>query len=186
MSTARLSLKVRLLIAEMIETLLYGCATWTLNATHHSELRKAHLQRVLDFQRRADHANLSHAKALKKTKGEIIEERTIRKWRLFFVEAMVRPKMGRLLCWMFAQIAVGKSRDQVVHGTTGWWWWLQNPEGRPRRFSIHRWSDGRFPTAVWRGNRTMSPCSEEGGQVVSGDPRSSRTVYGQVARRGGR
>ena len=33
-ATARLSLKVRRLNAEMIETLLYGCVTWTLNAPH--------------------------------------------------------------------------------------------------------------------------------------------------------
>ena len=42
MRTARLSLTVRLLKAEVIETLLCGCVTWTLNATHYDELRKAH------------------------------------------------------------------------------------------------------------------------------------------------
>ena len=33
-ATAPLSLKVRMLKAEVIETLLYGCATWTLRAEH--------------------------------------------------------------------------------------------------------------------------------------------------------
>ena len=47
----------------------------TLNSTHCDELRKAHLEvlrRVLGFQRRADYTNLYYAKALKKTKCEII------------------------------------------------------------------------------------------------------------------
>ena len=89
MATARLSLKVHLLKAEVIETLLYGCVTWTLNATHYEELRKAHLEvlrRVLGFQRRADHTNLSYANALKKARCKRIET-TIRKRRLFFAGA---------------------------------------------------------------------------------------------------
>ena len=52
MTTARLSLKVRLQQVEVIETVLYGCATWTLNVAHYDELRKVHLdvlQRVLGF-----------------------------------------------------------------------------------------------------------------------------------------
>ena len=38
-TTARLSLKVRPLKAGVIETLLYGCVTWTVNATHCDHLR---------------------------------------------------------------------------------------------------------------------------------------------------
>lgn len=48
----------------MIETLLYGCVTWTLNAIQYGELHQAHLEvlrLVSGFQRRADNANLSYA-----------------------------------------------------------------------------------------------------------------------------
>ena len=54
-TTAPLSLKVRMLKAEIIETLLYGCVTWTLSAQHFARLRSAHHQvllRVIGFQRR--------------------------------------------------------------------------------------------------------------------------------------
>ena len=40
MTTAPLSLKVRMLKAEVIETLLYECVRWTLNAIHNDKLRK--------------------------------------------------------------------------------------------------------------------------------------------------
>ena len=91
MLTARLNLKVRLLKTDLIKTLLYGRVTWTLNMTHLNELRKAHLEalrRVLGFQRRAHHTNLSYAKGHNKTKCESdhpeIEE-------LFFPLAMGFP-----------------------------------------------------------------------------------------------
>ena len=69
--TAPLSLKVRMLMAEVIETLLYGCVTWTLSAQHFARLRSAHHQyllRVIGFQRRqnTDYTTLSYAKTLKK------------------------------------------------------------------------------------------------------------------------
>ena len=61
MPTARLSLKIRLLKTKAIEALMYGCVTWTLNATHYDELGKARLEvlrRLPGFQRRADHTSL--------------------------------------------------------------------------------------------------------------------------------
>ena len=54
-----------------METLLYGCVTWTLGQEHFAELRTAHhkLYRwIFGFQRlqRTNHL-MSYAKALKKT-----------------------------------------------------------------------------------------------------------------------
>ena len=65
--TAPISLKVRMLKAEVIETLLYGCITWTLGAEHFAKLRTVHHQvllRVISFQRRqrTDYTTLSYAK----------------------------------------------------------------------------------------------------------------------------
>ena len=76
-----------MLKAEVIETAVRVCVTWTLSAQHFARLRSAHqvLLRVIGFQRRqrTDYTTLSYAKALKKTRCESIET-TIRKRRLFF------------------------------------------------------------------------------------------------------
>ena len=69
MQIARLSLNTGLLKTEVIETLLYGCVTWTLIATQYDELREVHLEvlpRILGFQRHAENTNLSYAKALRR------------------------------------------------------------------------------------------------------------------------
>ena len=68
-TTAPLSLKARMLKAEVIETLLCGCVTWTLSAQRFARLRSAHhrvLLRVVGFQRRQrpDYTTLSYAKAV--------------------------------------------------------------------------------------------------------------------------
>ena len=42
MEAAPFALKLRMLKAEVMETLLYGCATWTLSNEHLAELRTAH------------------------------------------------------------------------------------------------------------------------------------------------
>ena len=42
MKAARLTLKVLLLKAEVMETLPYGCATWALGKEHKSEMRIPH------------------------------------------------------------------------------------------------------------------------------------------------
>ena len=70
--TTPLSLKVRMLNAEVMETLLHWCVTWTLSAQHLARLHSAHhraLLRVIGFQRRqrTDYTTLPYPKALKKT-----------------------------------------------------------------------------------------------------------------------
>ena len=76
--TAPTSVKDRMLKAEVMETLLYGCVTWTLGAELFAKLRTVHhrvLMKVVGFQRRqhADYTILSYAKALQKTRCESIE-----------------------------------------------------------------------------------------------------------------
>ena len=39
---APLELKIRMLKAEVIETMLYGCVTWSSRASHYDTLRRAH------------------------------------------------------------------------------------------------------------------------------------------------
>ena len=85
-----------MLKAEVIETRLYGCVTWTLGTEHFAKLRTVHDQdlvplQVIGFQRRqrADYTTLSYTKALKKTRCKSIET-TIRKLRSFFAGAVAR------------------------------------------------------------------------------------------------
>ena len=77
MEAALFTLKVRMLKAEVMETLLYGCVTWTLGKGHSPELRTAHhrfLLQIIGFQRRqrTDYL-MSYAKALKKAQCESVE-----------------------------------------------------------------------------------------------------------------
>ena len=130
-----------------METLLRGCVTWALNAIYCDKLRKAHfkvLQRVLGFQRHADHTNPSYAKGPQNTKCESIDM-TIRKRRFSLAGAMVRQNKGRLP----SRVMFAADSRWEKNGTR----WAteqpaQNPQRRPRRFSIHRRLGGRFSTAV--------------------------------------
>ena len=69
--SASLRLKARLLKAEAMETLLYGCMTWAPRNAHYRQLRTTHhklLLRVIGYHRvYGTHRKMSYAKALKKT-----------------------------------------------------------------------------------------------------------------------
>ena len=70
MGAAPFALRLRMLKAEVMETLRYGCVTWTLGKEHFAELRTPHprfLLRIIGFQcrKRTDHL-ISYAKALTK------------------------------------------------------------------------------------------------------------------------
>lgn len=87
MTTAPLSVKVRLRKVGVLDTLLYGCVTWTLSEKHLSTFQSAQHQvllQVMSFQSRqhTGHTTPSLAKAIKTTRCESIEM-TIRKRRVF-------------------------------------------------------------------------------------------------------
>ena len=92
-------LKVRLLRAEAMEALLYGCMTWAPRRDHYRLLRGTHhrlLLRVIGYRReRGTYRQLSYAQALKKTGCQSVET-TIRQRRLLFAGAMARQPAGRL------------------------------------------------------------------------------------------
>ena len=92
-------LKVRLLRAEAMEALLYGCMTWATCREHYRLLRRTHhrlLLRVIGYRReRGTYRQLSYAQALKKTGCQSVEA-TIRQRRLLFAGAMARQPAGRL------------------------------------------------------------------------------------------
>ena len=111
MEAAPFALKLRMLTVEVMETLLYGCITWTLRKEHFVELRMAHhrfLLRIVGFQRRqrTDHL-MSYANALKKAQCESVET-TVRKRRLLFAGAVQRTHNERLT-------------RRVMFRDDGWW-----------------------------------------------------------------
>ena len=96
----RLSLKIRLFKAEVMESMLYGCATWTIRSQEFSSLRSAHhklLLRIIGFRRkdRIGYKPLSYREVLERTGSERIET-TIRKSQLGFARALVRQDDFRL------------------------------------------------------------------------------------------
>ena len=95
----RLDLKVRMIKAEAIEALLYGCATWTTRQDHYNKLRTIHhrvLLRIIGAKRRkSDHRVLAYSRALELTGCESIET-TVRTRRLLWVGALIRMSDRRL------------------------------------------------------------------------------------------
>ena len=95
-----LRLKVQLLQAEVVETLLYGCASWSPTADHYTKLNGAHrrfLTRCIGWSRwkRTDRP-LSYAETLLRTGCEETIEATVRKRRLCFAGFVMRMEDDRL------------------------------------------------------------------------------------------
>ena len=94
-----LSLKTRMVKAEAIEALLYGCSTWTLRQEHCAKLRTVHhrvLLRIIGGQRKTpDHRMISYNRTLKITGYESIQT-TLRTRRLLWVGTLLRMSGGQL------------------------------------------------------------------------------------------
>eukprot|EP00752_Nemacystus_decipiens_P015067 g13423.t1 len=91
---------VQLLQAEVVETLLYGCASWSLTAEHFTKLNGAHrllLTRCIGWSKwkRTDRP-LSYAETLLRTGCEETIEATVRKRRLCFAGFVMRMDDDRL------------------------------------------------------------------------------------------
>ena len=115
MEAAPFILKVRMLKAEVIETLLCGCATWTLGKERSAELRTAHHRfhlRTNGFQRRqrTDHL-MSYAKAPKKAQYERVKT-TICKRRLLFAGGLQRTSRRVMFGTMAGGEDLGPGRPE--------------------------------------------------------------------------
>ena len=101
LSTAPLGLEVRMLKAEVIETMLYVCATWSPSVAHLAILRTAHHRLLLrcivgqKIKRRDGSHTLSYADALAKTDCENVET-TVRKRRILSAGFVARMDNERL------------------------------------------------------------------------------------------
>ena len=111
--SAPLELKTRMLRAEVLETMLYGCVTWSPRACHYDTLRRAHhrfLTRYIGWRKRnrADHP-ISYLDTLIKTGSESIEA-TLRRRHILFAGFVARMEDTRLpKCVMFGEIVGGAS-----------------------------------------------------------------------------
>ena len=113
-----LSLKTRMVRAEAIEALLYGCSTWTLRQEHYAKLRTVHhrvLLRIIGAQRkRPNHWMTSYNRALEITRCESIET-TLRTRRLLWAGTLIRMSSGRLP----KRIMFGNLKGAVRRGRGG-------------------------------------------------------------------
>ena len=93
----RLRLKVRLLKAEVVEALIYGCMTWSPNKPDYDRLRRVHhsmLLRCLGWRKRKrDDHTLSYADARAKIASENIEG-IVRKRRMYMFIYFYPPADG--------------------------------------------------------------------------------------------
>ncbi|CAB1098869.1 unnamed protein product [Ectocarpus sp. CCAP 1310/34] len=93
-------LKIRLLQAEVVETLLYGCASLSLTAEHYTKLNGTHRQfltRCIGWsKRKRSDRPLSYAQALIQAGCEETIEATVRKRRLCFAGFVMRMEDNRL------------------------------------------------------------------------------------------
>ena len=109
--SAPLELKLRMLRAEVFETMLYGCVTWSPCACHYDTMRQAHhrfLTRCIGWRKhnRADHP-ISYLDTLNKTGSESIEA-TLRRRGILFAGFVARMEDARLpKCVMFGEMVRG-------------------------------------------------------------------------------
>ena len=108
---APLELNIRMLRAEVLETMLNGRVTWSPRACHYDTLRRAHhrfLTRCIGWRKhnRTDHL-ISYLDTLIKTGSESIEA-TLRRRRILYAGFVARMEDTRLpKCVMFGELVGG-------------------------------------------------------------------------------
>ena len=148
-------LKVRLLRAEAMEGLLYGCMTWAPRRDHYRLPRRTHhrlLLRVIGYRReRGTYRQLSYAQALKKTGCQSVEA-TIRHRRLPFAGAMARQPAGRLpKRLMDGKLVGGEDPARDARSKIGWIVSRKTSKRSEPRTAL-RWTTGshsELTRAVW-------------------------------------
>ena len=167
-SSAPLELIIRMLRTEVLETMLYGCVTWSPRACHYDTLRRAHhrfLTRCIGWRKhnRTDHPT-SYLDTLVKTGSESIEA-TSRRRRILFAGFVARA-------WRIRDSA--EVRDVRRNGGG------RGLCGRPRKRV-----DGVFPgrpQSFRHQRRPVDDCSPgQGGMVQNGRTRGG-TFHGKMGR----
>ena len=119
-----LELKIRMRRTEVLETMRYGCVTWSPRACHYDTLRRAHHRflttRCIGWRKhnRADYT-ISYLDTLIKTGSESIEA-TLRRRRILFAGFVARMEDTRLpKCVMFGEL-VGGAGCVGARKKSGW------------------------------------------------------------------
>ena len=121
--SAPLELKIRILRAEVVETMLYGYVPWSPRACHYDTLGRAHhrfLTRCIGWQKhnRANHP-ISYLKTHIKTGSESIGA-TLRRRRILFAGFVASMEVTRLpKCVMFGEL-VGRAGCVRGRKKSGW------------------------------------------------------------------
>ena len=145
-----LSLDSRMVYDEAIETLLYGCSTWTLRQEHNAKYRTVNhqaLHRTIWAQhKRPDHRMTSYNRAIEITRCESIES-TLRTRRLLCAGAFIRMSGGRLPTRIVFENLEGAEG-------TGWGGkekeWTDCVQSDIRAFAIKgNWKTTALEAAVW-------------------------------------
>ena len=126
-----------MLTAEVLETLLYGCVTWTPSKADYGRLRKAHHQMLLrclgSRKRKRENHILSYANALLRTDSESVET-TVRRRRILFAGFVARGGEERLPRreFMFGEMLGGKGYSGGQE-----WDWMKHLEEEDLLSLIH-------------------------------------------------
>ena len=108
--SAPLELKLQMLRAEVLETMLYDCVTWGPRACHYDTLCRAHhrfLTRYIGWRKHNPDHSISYLNTLLKAGSESIEA-TLRRRRILFAGFVARMEDMRLpTCVMFGEMVGG-------------------------------------------------------------------------------
>ena len=160
--SAPLELKIRMLRAEVLETMLYGCVTWSLRACPYDTQRRAYnrfLTRCIGWRKhkRADHP-ISYLDTLIKTGSESIEATLRRRQILFtgFVACMEDTRLPKYV--MFGKMVWGARAVWGVRKKSGW-----GVSGATSELSASTPTSGRLQPRT-RGNGTER---QNKGRIIS-------------------
>ena len=158
--SAPLELKLRMLRAEVLETMMYDCVTWSPRACHYDTLCLAHhrfLTRCIGWRKhnRADHS-ISYLDTLIKTGSESIEA-TLRRRRILFAVFVARMEDTRLpKCVIFGEL-VGAAG--CVGGQEKEWMGCFLDDLRAFGINTDQWTTAAQDEGEWR--RTVEQEAEQ-------------------------
>ena len=143
--------QIRMLRAEVLETMLYDCVTWSPRACHYDTLRRAHhrfLTRCIGWRKhnRADHP-ISCLDTLLKTGSESIEA-TLRRRRILFAGFVARMEDMKLpKCVMVGEMVRGAG---CVGGQEKEWMGSFLDDLRAFGINADQWTTAAQDEGEWR------------------------------------
>ena len=148
-----------MLRAEVLETMLYGCVTWSSHVCHYDTLRRAHhkfLTCCIGWRMhvRTNHP-ISYLDTLIETESESIEA-TLRRRRILFAGFVARKENTRLpKCVMFAEVVGGTG---CVGGQRKGWMGCFLDDLRACGINADQWTTAAQDEGKWR--RTAEQAAE--------------------------